>query len=118
MQILRGQTIEERDTATTLPVAVINEYMARRYWPSEDPIGKHFALDNPAKAGAENVKWITVVGVMKNAVRSDWASPPEEEVFLPFSQNHGAGANVTLVVRTAGDAAAAAPSIERAIWGG
>jgi predicted permease len=116
MQILRGRDIEERDTATTQPVAVINEYMAQRYWLGEDPIGKHFALDNPAKAGAEPVKWITVVGVMKNAVRSDWAAPPEEEIFLPYSQNHGTGADVTLVVRTSGDAAAAAQSIESAIW--
>ncbi len=116
MQILRGRPIEESDTATSAPVAVINEYMAQRYWLGEDPIGKHFSLDNPGKAGAEKVKWITVVGVMKNAVRSDWAASPEEEIFLPYSQNHGAGADVTLVVRTSGDAAAAAPSIESAIW--
>jgi predicted permease len=116
MQLLRGRTIEERDTATTELVAVVNEYMARRYWPNEDAIGKHFAMDNPAKAGPEKVKWITVVGVVKNAVRSDWAEPPEEEVFLPYSQNHGLGAYLTLVVRTAGDPGASAQAIESAIW--
>jgi predicted permease len=116
MQIERGREIEATDTATTQPVAVINEYMAKRYWPNEDPIGKHFAMDNPAKAGAEKVKWITVVGVVKNAVRSDWADPPSEEVFLPYSQNHGVGAYLTLVVRTSGDPAGLAPSIENAIW--
>jgi predicted permease len=116
MQLLRGREIEERDTATTQPVAVINEYMAKRYWPSEDPIGKHFAFDNPAKAGADEVKWITVVGVVKNAVRSDWADPPSEEVFLPYSQNHGVGSYLTLVVRTSGDPGATAQAIESAIW--
>ena len=116
MQLLRGRTIEERDTATTELVAVINEYMARRYWPNEDSVGKHFAMDNPATAGAEKVKWITVVGVVKNAVRSDWAEPPEEEVFLPYSQNHGVGAYLTLVVRTAGDPGVVGQAIESAIW--
>jgi predicted permease len=116
MQIERGREIEDTDTATTQPVAVINEYMAKRYWPNEDSVGKHFAMDNPAKAGAEKVKWITVVGVVKNAVRSDWADPPSEEVFLPYSQNHGVGAYLTLVVRTSGDPAGLAPSIENAIW--
>jgi putative ABC transport system permease protein len=117
MQIQRGRPIEARDTTTTQPVAVINEYMAHRYWPNEDPIGKHFAFDDPAKAGAEKAKWITVVGVVKNAVRSDWAAGPEEEIFLPYSQNHGVGSYLTLVVRTAGEPAASAQAIERAIWG-
>jgi predicted permease len=116
MQLQRGREIEDRDTAATQPVAVVNEYMAKRYWPNEDPVGKHFAMDNPAKAGAEKVKWIKVVGVVKNAVRGDWADPPSEEVFLPYSQNHGVGAYLTLVVRTAGDPAGLAPSIENAIW--
>jgi predicted permease len=116
MQLLRGREIEERDTASTQAVAVVNEYMAKRYWPNDDAIGKHFALDNPAKAGGEKVKWITVVGVVKNAVRSDWAEPAEEEVFLPYSQNHGVGAYLTLVVRTAGDPGASAAAIESAVW--
>jgi putative ABC transport system permease protein len=117
MQLLRGRAIEERDTAASQPVAVINECMAKRYWLNEDPIGKHFAFDDPAKAGAEKVKWITVVGVVKTAVRADWAAPPEEEVFLPYSQNHGVGNYLTLLVRTSGDPAASGPSIESAIWG-
>ncbi|HEX8880976.1 MAG TPA: ABC transporter permease [Candidatus Acidoferrum sp.] len=116
MQIVRGRPIEDSDTASAPRVVVINEYLARRYWPDEDPIGKHLALDNPAKVLAEKLKWLTVVGVVKNAVRSDWAAPPEEEIFLPYSQNAGVGSYLTLVARTAGDPAASAVSIETAIW--
>src|SRR5262249_2018112 len=116
MQLLRGRTIEERDTATTEPVAVINEYMAKRHWPNEDPLGKHFAFDNPSNAGAEKAEWITVVGVVKTAGGGDWADPPEDGVFLPYSQNHGVGAYLTLVVRMAGDPGASAQAIENAIW--
>ena len=116
MQIVRGRPIADSDTATAPRVVVINEYLARRYWPDEDPIGKHLTLDNPAKVSAEKVKWLTVVGVLKNAVRSDWAAPPEEEIFLPYSQNAGVGSYLTLVARTASDPAASAVPIETAIW--
>lgn len=117
MPILRGRPIEDSDSATAPRVVVINEYLARRYWPDEDPIGKHLTLDNPAKTGAKNVKWITVVGIVKNAVQADWAAPPEEEIFLPYQQNAGVGNYLTLVVRTASDPAGSAESVETAIWG-
>src|SRR5215472_13533170 len=79
MPILRGRPIEDSDTATAPRVVVINEYLARRYWPGENPIGKHLTLDNPAKAAEKTLNWITVVGVVKNTVRSDSAARPEEE---------------------------------------
>ena len=116
MQILRGRPLEDSDTATAPRVAVINEYLARRYWPDENPIGKHLTLDNPAKATGKTLNWITVVGVVKNAVRSDWAAPPEEEIFLPYSQNVGVGPYITLVARTVRHPAASAEAIEAAIW--
>jgi putative ABC transport system permease protein len=43
--ILRGRGFEPQDTAESPWVAVINETMARRFWPGEDPIGKHFTVD-------------------------------------------------------------------------
>ena len=116
MPILRGRPIEDSDTATAPRVVVINEYLARRYWPDQDPIGKRFTLDNPAKVAAKKLNWLTVVGVVKNAVRSDWTAPPEEEIFLPYSQNAGVGPYMTLVARTAIDPAASAEPIESAIW--
>ena len=45
MRLIRGRLFDERDTADTLNVALINETMARKYWPDEDPIGKSFALN-------------------------------------------------------------------------
>ena len=117
MQILRGRPIDPGDTADASRVVVINEYLAERYWPGEDPIGKHLTLDNPAKATAKMPNWLTVVGVVKNAVRSNWAAPAEEEIFLPYSQNAGVGSYMTLVVRTAADPAAFETMVESAIWG-
>ena len=81
--ILRGRDVTDADNLHAPGVVVINEYLARRYWPGEDAIGKRITFDDPAK----NPSWLTVVGVVKNTARSSWVSPPEEEVFLPYLQN-------------------------------
>jgi hypothetical protein len=44
------------------PVAVINEIMARRYWPGEEPIGKQFRLAGPVSL----FPWLTVMGVVSD----------------------------------------------------
>jgi predicted permease len=116
--ILRGRDLAEGDGLQAPGVVVINDYLARRYWPGEVPIGKRITFDDPAK----NPSWLTVVGVVKNTVRSNWVSPAEEEVFLPWLQNRGyletpasPFAYLTLVVRTTRDPATLSPSIRRAI---
>lgn len=113
--ILRGRGIAESDTAAGPGVVVINEYMARTHWPNQDAIGQRITVNNPARNTSPS--WLTVVGIAKNAVRSDWASPPEEEFFLPYLQNTATvGHYLTLVVRTAGDPAALTPAVQSAIW--
>ena len=81
--ILRGRDVTDADNLRAPGVVVINDYLARRYWPGEDAIGKRITFDDPAK----NPSWLTVVGVAKNTARGSWVSPPEEEVFLPYLQN-------------------------------
>jgi putative ABC transport system permease protein len=116
--ILRGRDVTDADNLRSPGVIVINEYLARRYWPGEDAIGKRITFDDPAK----NPSWLTVVGVAKNTARSNWVSPPEEEVFLPYLQNRAyldtpspPFAYLTLVVRASRDPAALAPDIREAI---
>ena len=113
--VVRGRSIEARDTATAPGVVVINEYMAQRYWPAENAIGKRITLNNPSSS--RTPAWLTVVGIAKNAVRYDWAAPPAEEFFLPYLQHTDAmGHYMTLVVRAKGDPASLAPVIESGIW--
>jgi predicted permease len=59
--ILTGRGISEQDTAASPKVAVINEAFARKYFPNEDPIGKHFGRDRAASREFE------VVGIAKDA---------------------------------------------------
>jgi putative ABC transport system permease protein len=116
--LLRGRDLGESDDSREYGVVVINDYMARRYWPGDDPIGKRITFDDSPAASS----WLTVVGVVKNTVRQDWASPPGEEVFVPYLQtpaylDHPAlpFAYLTLVIRTSGDPATLAPAIRGAI---
>ncbi len=116
--ILHGRDVTDADNLRAPGVVVINDYLARRYWPGEDAIGKRITFDDPAR----NPSWLTVVGVTKNTAQSNWTSPPEEEVFLPYLQNRDylnapspPFAYLTLVVRTGLDPAALAPAIRGAI---
>jgi predicted permease len=58
--ILRGRSFTDADDAAAPPVAVINQAMAARYWPGQDPLGQHFRT-------SEKDPWINVVGVSGTA---------------------------------------------------
>ena len=88
--LLRGRLYSERDLATTQPVVVINETMARQHWPNEDPVGKRILtrarqigpLGRRTVAGDEE-EIIGVVGDIKNtSLRSD----AEPAVYFPLTQ--------------------------------
>ncbi len=117
--IVEGRAISESDTMSMPHVAVVNEKFAREVWPGEDPIGKRvtFDTDSPDK------DWLTVVGVSKNVVQSDWGGRLDPEVYLAAMQHKkflgGADSHIsyiTLVVRTTGDPAAIAKSVKSAVW--
>ena len=116
--VLQGRDVAESDDLRAPGVLVVNEFIARRYWPGENAIGKRITLDDPAKSPS----WLTVVGVVKNTSRSDLTSPPEEEVFVPYLQsrmyleNPGPPfAYLTLVVRTGGDPVLLASALRQTV---
>ena len=100
--LLRGREISDADRAGSVPVVVINDYMAKKYWPGEDAIGKRISLGDST--------WITVVGVSKNTVTQQWSAPASEEMFLPYPQSVYAASSqshfsyLMLVARVACDA--------------
>jgi predicted permease len=79
--IVRGRGIGEQDTGTSRKVAVINEAFARKYFPSEDPIGKHFGKQNISHA--EDYE---IVGVAKDAKYFNAASPVRQMFFVALPQ--------------------------------
>ena len=114
LPLVRGRDVALADDTGAPRVVLVNEHLAARQWPGENPVGRRIMLDD------EN--WLTVVGVVKNAVRGEWAAAPEDEVYLPALQTrelmnspHPMSAYLTYVVRTEGDPAALAPSLRAAI---
>jgi putative ABC transport system permease protein len=83
LPVLRGRDVAETDRLDSPPVVIVNEALARRYWPNEDAIGKRIASDPTGAASG----WVTVVGVVKNAVQTDWTAGPEPELYFPYLQD-------------------------------
>jgi predicted permease len=94
--LVRGRLLQDPDLAEgALPVVVINEEMARRFWPGEDPLGKRlkYGLDPNA-----NIPWKTVVGVV-----SDMRRRRLDEASIPYMFQPGINPQMDLAVRTSGD---------------
>jgi predicted permease len=80
--LLRGRPFADSDNETAPPVAIVNQTMATRFWPNQDPIGKRFSLT--AAAGP----FIAVVGLARDG-QSRWMLSPHPQPFfyLPLAQN-------------------------------
>src|SRR3984885_7215977 len=74
-----GRVFSELDNATSPPVAVINEAMARTYWPNQDPVGKRFNLKG-------NNPWITVIGVIADTRTESLAEGTVPQIYLSLYQ--------------------------------
>jgi predicted permease len=80
-RILRGRNFAESDSSASRPVAIVNESLVRKYFPNEDPIGKHFGMDNSRYAGT-----FEIVGVARDAKYNDPDQPAGPMFFLPLEQ--------------------------------
>jgi putative ABC transport system permease protein len=106
----RGRLLDARDVAG-VPVAVlINESLANRRFPGVDPIGQRLHV------GRTDLPWYTVVGIVGDVKQASLAAEHPDAVYVTPSQWYFADAALWLVVRAAGDPAALAPAIERAVW--
>jgi len=92
----RGRVFSDEDRQDTPPVAIINETMAREYWPAGEAIGKRFRFP-----GKESNPWWTVVGVVGDMRRQGLEKRPTPQVFLPHTQ--GSEDMMDVIVRTASD---------------
>lgn len=103
--VRRGRLFEDADREGTRRVAVINETMAERFWPGQDPLGRRFRF-----FGQEPVE---VVGVVPTVKYTSLSEAPQSHVYLPLAQDYQPG--VSLHVRTAGDPEALLPVVAREV---
>ncbi len=116
--LLRGRDFTEHDKSDSLAVIIINDQLARARWPGEDPIGRRVTLDDPAN----NPKWLTIVGIVKNVKQTSWTSEAADEIYIPFSQSPflsnpaGHYSAMTLVIRTATNPSSLAHAAQNVVW--
>jgi putative ABC transport system permease protein len=79
IDLLAGRLLTINDTTSANPSALINQEMANRLWPDEDPVGKRFSFrdDTPL--------WITVAGVVRSVRQWSVYRPPISEMYVPFN---------------------------------
>ena len=76
-----GRDIAGSDTLTSVPVAIINSAMARKYWPGENPIGKQVGV------GSKRYPLRTIVGVVPDIKQVSLREVPGPTMFVPYTQN-------------------------------
>jgi predicted permease len=109
--LLRGRFFEDRDTATSPRVVIVDEKLAKRFWPNQDPIGRRMYrpedIDNLLAITPKTV-FLTVIGVVKDITLADLVQGNGKvgAYYFPMSQDPSFG--VTFAVKTATDPAAAA----------
>jgi putative ABC transport system permease protein len=99
--LLRGRFFDSRDRADSLPVVIINNTTAARYWPHADPLGKRIIFGDPDAAGP---RWYTIVGVVGDTSRAGPDQPVFTESYAPLAQ--GASRAMQILIR--GDGARSA----------
>lgn len=91
--LLRGRKFDSHDSTQ---VAIINDAMARKFWPNEDPIGQRIQFGIGV-----NLPWVTIVGIAGNVRHLGLDIEPRAEVYRPYRNNPLYGPQ--LAVRTIGD---------------
>ena len=109
IRLLKGRDFTERDNADAPDAVIVNEELARRSWPGEDPIGKRLQV------GTELTRWRQVVGVVGNARLSGLEAKVDPAIYVPFPQNSWPNAlrNSFIVLRTTTDPESLVPAIRR-----
>jgi predicted permease len=109
----QGRYFESSDNAQSMPVAIVNETMARQYWPGENALGRRFKLGGPEDT---DVPWVQIVGIVADIRQMGLDEPVKAEMYFPYQQ----GQSIwyiprDLVIRTTGDTSGLIGSVRQAI---
>jgi predicted permease len=101
--LMRGRDFSRQDSEGAAPVVIINETMASRFWPGEDPTGKQLRLaPEKTRDGREmKARTLEIIGVARDSKYRSLSEEATPHIYLPFYQDYEAG--MTLLVRTSGD---------------
>ncbi len=107
--LLEGRSLEDGDRPETMPVVVVNEFLAKQHWPGQSAVGKHLRFTQ------EKDGWRTVVGVVKDIRERGLLLNMKPAIYVPVTQVKRPGADY-LVVRTSQDPLAMVNALRSAVW--
>jgi putative ABC transport system permease protein len=110
--ILSGRAFNPADDLRSQPVAVVSRSFAARYFPGQDPLGKHIRM---GAAGPNQTPWLTVVGVVEETTYSLWDRARPVAVYTNIAQFPPSG--ITYALATTGDPLALTTSVRKSIAG-
>ncbi|MFL6540268.1 MAG: ADOP family duplicated permease, partial [Chthoniobacterales bacterium] len=110
IKLIAGRNFTADELAEKMPVIVINQGLAKRLWPNEDPLGKHLR-SVPSQAGGP-VVMSTIIGVVNDTHQVSLEERMRPEITKPMVDY----TQLTLAVRTAGDPAELISAIKQQIW--
>ena len=106
-RILSGRAIDARDVQSQRRVVVVNQTMARRFWPGRDPVGRRIRLRSRDGEPYE------VVGVAENSVNAELGEDPAPYLYAPMGPNDYG--ELMLAIRTSADPALLADAVRRTL---
>jgi putative ABC transport system permease protein len=115
--VKQGRDFTASDGPDSLGVALVNETLARRYWPNADPVGQQirlvFSATRTPWEPIPHQGWLTIVGVVGDVRDWAWSEPKSGQLYLPDTQNPSR--LMSLVARSSGDRAQLTAAVRRAI---
>ena len=108
-----GRYLTPQDNEQSVPVAVINETMARQYWPGQSALGRRFKLGDPN----EGLPWVEIVGIVGDVRQMGLDEAVKAEMYLPYQQvkQHTWFIPRDLAIRTTGESSTLVGAIRQAI---
>ncbi len=106
--LLKGRDFTDRDTVGAPLVVLINQALARKLWPNQDPIG--------ARISGDKKNWASIQGVVGDVRQGGLSAEPVPEVYVSYLQDPFAWPYLTMLVRTSVDPMKLAASIQGAVW--
>jgi len=109
IRLVKGRYFDDRDSPESPGVAIVDETMAKKYWPNEEPVGKRITFEG-SQAGP---RWREIVGIVGHVKHSGLEGESRVQYYVPYLQSPASA--MSLVTRTTGDPTATASGIRGAV---
>jgi putative ABC transport system permease protein len=109
--VVKGREFTEQDTATSQPVAMLNESLAKQLWPDGDAIGKRIKLGT----AEVDSPWMSVVGIAADSKQNGLNRSAGTDIYMPYVQDPRR--SMALVVRTRSDPAGLVSAVRNEVRG-